>query len=313
VLRLTQRRATLLLLLIEVAALALTLLLLPTMNLDASTRWGLLVAAPLFAAMAAAYWRGWDWVRYANLVLAVVLVSGPLIDPRNDRSFSPIVFAPPALAIVTADPWWVGGTALAVFLALLARGGGIYMRADNVISYALLISCMVIGRLIADQARRAAERTAAEVEHERSRVAEEARLRERQAAELAAQNAEQRRLLELVATLETPAVTLADGVLLAPLVGAFDARRLEALSGRLLRQVAAERIRLVVLDVAGLSLVEPALVLRLDATARALQLLGCKVALSGISPAMAVALTDQGVSFAEVLTVPSPREALALA
>lgn len=308
---LTQRRATLFLLVIETGAAALGLIALAAMGMDPVSQRALMVAIPIFAALTIAYWRGWDWARYVNLLIALVMVCGPFIDPRLDRSFSPVALVPPALAIVTAGPWWIGGTALTILAVLNLRGGGFYARPDNVIIYLLIVSCMVIGRVIADQARTSAEETAAELEREHVRATEEAQAREGQAAELTQRNAEQQRLIELIRTLEIPTVALADDVLLAPLVGTFDDQRLHALAERLLHQVAARRTGLIVLDISGMALVSPELLQSLSGVTRALQLLGCRVALSGISPALAASLASRDISFPDVLTVPSPREALA--
>ncbi|MCS6840852.1 MAG: hypothetical protein NZ699_11315 [Roseiflexus sp.] len=45
-------------------------------------------------------------------------------------------------------------------------------------------------------------------------------------------------MLQLISDLETPAITIADGVLLAPVVGRLDARRAQALNQRLLETAA---------------------------------------------------------------------------
>jgi rsbT co-antagonist protein RsbR len=134
---------------------------------------------------------------------------------------------------------------------------------------------------------------------------------EQRAEDLAARNSEQQRLLELVSTLETPSVTVADGVLLAPIVGALDSRRALALTDRLLRDVHTQRTRLVILDISGVPALDDAVAEALLSTANAVQLLGCRVVLSGISAAMAATLVAQGNALENLAIVRSPQDILA--
>jgi rsbT co-antagonist protein RsbR len=134
--------------------------------------------------------------------------------------------------------------------------------------------------------------------------------REQQAQALTAQNEQQRRLLDLVATLETPTITVADGVLLAPIVGALDSQRAQALTGKLLQAVNNQRTRRVILDIAGVGMVDTAVARSLLDTTRALRLLGCEVCVTGISPAVAITMTQLGLTLTGVTTARSPQEAL---
>jgi rsbT co-antagonist protein RsbR len=133
---------------------------------------------------------------------------------------------------------------------------------------------------------------------------------EQRANDLTTRNAEQQRLLELVSTLETPSVTVAEGVLLAPIVGALDSRRAEALTRRLLNDVHEQRTHQVILDVSGVPAVDRTVAEALIATARAVQLLGCQVVLSGISPSMAQTLVEQTIMLNNLMIVRSPQDVL---
>jgi rsbT co-antagonist protein RsbR len=131
-----------------------------------------------------------------------------------------------------------------------------------------------------------------------------------QVAALRTQNEEQRRLLDLIATLEIPAVALADNVLLAPIVGHLDSRRAKMLTARLLEEVHQRRARLVILDITGVQGVDTMVAKALLDTAQALRLLGCQVTLSGVSASTAMTLVHQEVLLEGVRTVRSPQEAL---
>jgi anti-anti-sigma regulatory factor len=134
---------------------------------------------------------------------------------------------------------------------------------------------------------------------------------ERQTTDLQASTAEQQRLLDLVAMLETPAIVLAHGVLLAPVVGVLDQQRAQALTRRLLETVSAQRTRVVILDLAGVPEVDAAVAQAILHTAEALRLLGCQVTLTGISSAVAMTLTQLDIDLGVLTTARSPQEVLA--
>jgi anti-anti-sigma regulatory factor/PAS domain-containing protein len=131
-----------------------------------------------------------------------------------------------------------------------------------------------------------------------------------QIAALRTQNEEQRRLLELIATLEIPAVALADNVLLAPIVGHLDSRRAKALTAKLLGEAHDRRTRLVILDITGVQEIDTMGAKALLDMTQALRLLGCQVTLSGVSASTALTLIHQGLVLEGVRTVRSPQEAL---
>jgi rsbT co-antagonist protein RsbR len=144
-----------------------------------------------------------------------------------------------------------------------------------------------------------------------ARAEQQAKRLTQSADELAEQIAQQRRLLDLVATLETPAVTLAEGVLLAPLVGHLDSRRAEALARRLLQAAGERRAQLVVIDITGVAAVDTSVAQALLSAAQALRLLGCRVTITGISPTVATTLTDLGTRLDGIVTARTPQDALA--
>jgi anti-anti-sigma factor len=174
----------------------------------------------------------------------------------------------------------------------------------------IVIGGIVLGRLITETAQRNAEDQARRADAEKARA-------EAQARELADANElmshqldQQQELLDLVATLESPAVSLAEGVLFAPMVGHIDARRAEGLTNRLLQDVSAQRARLIVLDISGVTVMDTSVAQALMNTIKAIRLLGCEVTLSGISAAVALTLIHLGISLDGIATARSPQEAL---
>jgi anti-anti-sigma regulatory factor len=160
------------------------------------------------------------------------------------------------------------------------------------------------------QSQRAAEASARVAAAAQARAEEKAAALELALDQVNTQLGQQSRLLDLVATLETPAVPLAEGVLLAPIVGHLDSRRAADLTSRLLQAAGEQRTRLLILDIAGVPVIDTGVAQALVRTAQALRLLGCDVTLSGISASVAMTLTQLGVELGEIATVRSPREAL---
>jgi len=149
---------------------------------------------------------------------------------------------------------------------------------------------------------------------ERAREAEQARAEtEARAIELVEQNDAQQRLITLVATLEMPAVSLADGVILMPLIGHIDTRRSLSLTSRLLEVVHATRVHIVIIDVSGVAILDTGVVQSLMRTINAVKLLGARVLLCGVQASMATTLVQLGVGFEGVEVVRTPQEALARA
>ncbi len=128
--------------------------------------------------------------------------------------------------------------------------------------------------------------------------------------ELTQQNAEQKRLLELVSTLETPTISLADGVLFAPVVGTLDSIRAQNLMARLLDEVHARHVRHVIIDITGVTMVDTQVAHALLQMIQALRLLGGEVTMTGITAGVATSITQLGISLEEVNTYHSPQEVL---
>ncbi|MCL6543028.1 MAG: STAS domain-containing protein [Roseiflexus sp.] len=169
----------------------------------------------------------------------------------------------------------------------------------------LVIIWLLSDRLltISDAAVALADKRAAEAEDARQR-AEEAQ------STIAQQYAEQQRLLDLVSVLETPVIAIAEGVLLAPIVGHLDSRRAGQLTQRLLDAVYAQRARAVIFDIAGVPLVDTQVAQLLIRTAQSIRLLGSHVVLTGITSDTAMTLSSLGIHLQEVQTMRDPQEAL---
>lgn len=311
----TQRRIVLILIAIQLAGVLLFFLSqlagLPTIASAPLEISG--IATLVYGGLFWAYWQGWDYARFIMVAIVTLLVGVGLQEPFLLSYASIGILFPPLIALVVAGPLWVVGSSVAVLSILIVRAGGtgVYLNISTLIVYAMLVGGLILSRLVMETAQRAAEQETRRAEEALARTEQQAAETERKAEELSRRNEEQQRLLNLVATLETPAVALAEGVLLAPIVGHLDSRRAQALTGRLLEIVGEQRTEMVIIDIAGVSTVDTEVAQALLRTAQSLRLLGCAVTITGISASVAITITHLGISLEEVATARTPREALA--
>ncbi len=240
-------------------------------------------------------------------VVSAMVPPGPTLSPIGLLS----LLIPPVIAVVIGAPSTVPVTFLAALLIYSARGSFAYPPGPVVATLlAMIIAGLTLARVVMDAAlgERAAALASADAARreaaERAASLAEANSAQRQ------QIAEQEELLVLVATLETPVVPLAHGVLLAPLVGRLDQVRAAKITARLLADAHARRAKLVIIDITGVRAVDSAVARSLLSTARALRLIGCRVTLSGVVPEVALLLSSLDLPLGDIATVRSPQEAL---
>ncbi len=132
---------------------------------------------------------------------------------------------------------------------------------------------------------------------ERKRGELSLRQREAQLEEMVQQK---ERLLETIAALSAPVLPVEDGVLVLPLVGHVDVARADRLLEVLLDCVQRQRATFVILDLTGVPAVDAPVAERLVRAARAVGLLGARVAVTGVSPKIARELMDLGVDLSNL-------------
>ncbi|HEU4321758.1 MAG TPA: STAS domain-containing protein [Roseiflexaceae bacterium] len=282
------------------------------------------VSVVLLLAILVAHLRGWRWSAEAAVVItaAFTVIATTPNYLSNNVLLSP--FIPTVIAAILLSPGWSMGVYAAILLGLAAIGAantsetvslqqalGPTFTLLNMVQSVVLALGISLGGVLARRAQHEAEASALRAEEERTRF--EQRSQElAQANDLAqSQIDQQKQLLELVATLEVPVTSLADGVLFAPIVGHVDTRRAQSLTTRLLQATSERRARVVILDISGVSLIDTAVARALLEAVQALRLLGCEVTISGISANVAMTLTQLGIDLEGVATVRSPQEALA--
>lgn len=271
-------------------------------------------AAIMDAALLAAYLRGWRYVPNV-LVITAVFISAfvtEIVPFSNGVGLPLSLLIPAALALALTSPAWVMVSASLTVAIYIGRvlAAGLTLNIFHPIVYAIIVGVLLLARAVLDTTARQAEEARNRAEAAQMQAEEQARALEAANAAQQAQLDEQRRLLDLVATLEIPAITLADGLLFAPIVGNLDSRRSALLTARLLDAVHNQRAHHVIIDISGVSTVDTAVAQALIQTTQALRFLGCRVTLSGISADVALTLTQQNIQLSDIATVRSPQEAL---
>jgi anti-anti-sigma factor len=290
--------------------LAIALAFIRTWNGAAIASVSAIVTGVLFFA----HLRGWRHAAIVLMIFSSVMVGSALnIVLVNGQASIPLALIfPPVLGLALVSAPWIMMSAIVSSGIYVVRAilSGYLVDPVLIIVYVMLVLIILVARAVLNTEVQQAEEARQRAEAAQARIKEQADALEAANTAQQAQLEEQRRLLDLVATLETPAITLAEGVLFAPVVGHLDGRRSAALTARLLEAAYRQRADHVIIDIAGVSIVDSTVAQALIQTAQALRLLGCRVTLSGISSEVALTLTQQEIALSDIATVRSPQEAL---
>ena len=121
-----------------------------------------------------------------------------------------------------------------------------------------------------------------------------------------------RQTLDLM-ELSTPVVSLWDGILALPLIGALDSARTQVVMEALLEKIVETGSRLAIIDITGVPTVDTQVAQHLLKTVAAARLMGAECIISGIRPQIAQTIVHLGVDLGDVTTKASLQSALAIA
>jgi PAS domain S-box-containing protein len=102
--------------------------------------------------------------------------------------------------------------------------------------------------------------------------------------------------------LSTPLLSLAEGVVVMPLIGSIDTTRAQEIVEGLLEGVARARARTAILDITGVPVVDTQVANALLRATQAVKLLGTQTVITGIRPEVAQTLVGLGVNLDGVVT-----------
>lgn len=117
----------------------------------------------------------------------------------------------------------------------------------------------------------------------------------------------------MLAQLSTPLIPINDEVVVMPLVGHVDASRISRILTVLLEGVQDRRARVVILDVTGVPVVDAQIAGAFVSAARAVQLLGAQVVLTGIRAEVAQALVKLQADLRGIVTRATLQSGIAFA
>jgi len=113
--------------------------------------------------------------------------------------------------------------------------------------------------------------------------------------------------------LSTPVIRVHAGVLLLPLVGTIDSQRAEQIMEAVLVRIVDEQAKVIILDIAGVAVVDTKVADHLLKTTAAVRLLGAQTILTGISAQVARTIVQLGVDISSMHTLSRLAEGIELA
>lgn len=139
----------------------------------------------------------------------------------------------------------------------------------------------------------------------------------RQAEEMLRQSLVQEEIIRtqsaLLAELSTPLIPISDRVMVMPLIGTIDSRRVQHVLESLLSGIANSGAEVAILDITGVAMVDTQVANGLIRAAQAVKLLGARVMLTGIRPEVAQTLVGLGVDLSGIATHSSLQSGIAAA
>lgn len=105
-----------------------------------------------------------------------------------------------------------------------------------------------------------------------------------------------------VEELSTPVIRVFDRVLLLPLVGTIDSARAQGIMEAVLKRVSEQEARVMIIDIAGVAVVDTQVADHLLRAYAAVRLLGAATILTGISPQIARTVVELGVDISAMHT-----------
>ncbi|MDI1449556.1 STAS domain-containing protein [Polyangium sp. 6x1] len=116
-----------------------------------------------------------------------------------------------------------------------------------------------------------------------------------------------------LSALSTPLIPVTDEIVVMPLIGVLDTQRVQQAMETLLRGVTDRRARTVILDITGISVVDSQVADALVRAARAVQLLGAKVVLTGVRRDVAQTLVEIQADLGGIVTRSTVQSGIAFA
>lgn len=118
---------------------------------------------------------------------------------------------------------------------------------------------------------------------------------------------------EMLAQMSTPVTQLWDGILLLPLVGIIDSKRVRNIMTTVLNKIANMQAKVFILDISGIAVVDTAVANYLIKMTQSTRLMGCTCLISGVAASVAQTIVELGIDVGEMRTTNSLKDALRIA
>jgi rsbT co-antagonist protein RsbR len=122
-----------------------------------------------------------------------------------------------------------------------------------------------------------------------------------------------RKQLALILEMSTPVMNLWDDILLLPLVGLVDSKRVQLIMEAVLQKISDNQAKVIILDIQGVPTVDSAVANHLIKVTKATKLMGCKCVITGISPEISQALVNLGIELTDITTQSTLKDGLKFA
>lgn len=174
----------------------------------------------------------------------------------------------------------------------------IFIRSPVIARSGHTVGLLLMGRDVTE-----IDQWAERLEQERKRLATTV-------GQLEAEQQQRAALADTVRALSLPVIPVLEGVLVLPLIGDFDAERIQDFTSTLLHSIEREKARVVLIDITGLPLLDSEGAAGLVQGVRAAGLLGARCVLVGVRPEIARALVSLDVSLETLATAATLQQAL---
>ncbi len=120
--------------------------------------------------------------------------------------------------------------------------------------------------------------------------------------------AERAKQAALIMEMSTPVMRLWDNILLLPIVGLVDSKRVQLIMETVLQKILDHQAKIIIMDIQGVPAVDSAVANHIIKVTKATKLMGCTCIITGISPEISQALVNLGIELNDILTQSTLKE-----
>jgi rsbT co-antagonist protein RsbR len=128
--------------------------------------------------------------------------------------------------------------------------------------------------------------------------------------DVTAQRVAEIQLKHLLGELSTPVLHALEGIIIMPLVGTLSSDRAQNATQTILKSIAHYKAKYAIIDITGVSVIDSMVAGQLIKTAKAIETLGSKAIITGVSSDIATTIVELGIDMKDIMTSNSLIEGL---